>query len=147
MPVIDESNIENIESREEQVEVPVLENTLEISTKWFDEHAKQIQIRREPILATFAQVPQELVEEIYESVTLPVNIPYQENSYGNLQPIADIITETLENEDDYSEQIMVETFEFNGNTYWIDAENRILHNETFEHIGQYNDTDATIVYY
>ena len=68
--------------------------------------------------------------------------------YGNLQPIADIIEDTLENdEDDYSEQIMVETFEFNGQTYWIDEENRVLDKDTFQHIGQYDDSTAAISFY
>ena len=75
-------------------------------------------------------------------------ITEESTPYGNLQPIADIIARTLENdEDDYSEQIMVETFEFNGQTYWIDEENRILDKHTFQHIGQYDDATAAIMFY
>jgi len=147
-----ESKIENIESPMESV---VQENTLEMmkednGMEWFDEQAKEVQIRREPILATFAQTSQELVEEIYEATTNQNNPIEKEDStpYGNLQPIADIIADTLENdEDDYSEQIMVETFEFNGQLYWIDAENRVLDKNTFQHIGQYDDSIAAISFY
>ena len=147
-----ESKIENIESPMESV---VQENTLEINKEdngmeWFDEQAKEVQIRREPILATFAEPCQELVEEIYEATTNQNNPIEKEDStpYGNLQPIADIIADTLEyDEDDYSEQIMVETFEFNGQTYWIDEENRVLDKNTFQHIGQYDDSIAAISFY
>jgi hypothetical protein len=167
-----ESKIENIESPMESV---VQENTLEMmkednGMEWFDEQAKEVQIRREPILATFAQTSQELVEEIYEATTnqnnpiekediahqftyetpnvVSTGIPQDSTPYGNLQPIADIIADTLENdEDDYSEQIMVETFEFNGQLYWIDAENRVLDKNTFQHIGQYDDSIAAISFY
>ena len=117
---------------------------------WFDEQAKQIALRREPILATFAETPQELVEELYDATitqhTHHHNIHIDDNTapYGNLQPIADIVSETLENDDDYTEQIMVETFEFNGQMYWIDAQNRVLDYETFEHIGQYDDVNISI---
>jgi hypothetical protein len=133
--------------------------------EWFDEQAREVQLRREPILATFAETSQELcysrrnddrsfvgelVEEIYEATTIKQNPIEQEQDktpYGNLQPIADIIATTLENEDDYSEQIMVETFEFDGQLYWIDAENRLLDKNTFQHIGQYDDSTATIAFY
>jgi hypothetical protein len=146
-----ESKIENIESPMESVQ----ENTLEMNKEdngmeWFDEQAKEVQIRREPILATFAEPCQELVEEIYETTYTQINHTAKEDStpYGNLQPIADIIEDTLENdEDDYSEQIMVETFEFNGQLYWIDAENRVLDKNTFQHIGQYDDSIAAISFY
>ncbi len=146
-----ESKIENIESPMESVQ----ENTLEMNKEdngmeWFDEQAKEVQIRREPILATFAEPCQELVEEIYETTYTQINHTAKEDStpYGNLQPIADIIADTLENdEDDYSEQIMVETFEFNGQLYWIDAENRVLDKNTFQHIGQYDDSIAAISFY
>jgi hypothetical protein len=148
-----ESKIENIESPIEESVVP--ENTLEMinednGMEWFNEQAKEVQIRREPILATFAEPCQELVEEIYETTYTQINHTAKEDStpYGNLQPIADIIEDTLENdEDDYSEQIMVETFEFNGQTYWIDEENRVLDKDTFQHIGQYDDSTAAISFY
>jgi hypothetical protein len=148
-----ESKIENIESPIEESVVP--ENTLEMinednGMEWFNEQAKEVQIRREPILATFAEPCQELVEEIYETTYIQINHTAKEDStpYGNLQPIADIIEDTLENdEDDYSEQIMVETFEFNGQTYWIDEENRVLDKDTFQHIGQYDDSTAAISFY
>jgi hypothetical protein len=149
--VVYEQNIENIESPMESVP----ENTLEMNKEdngmeWFDEQAREVQLRREPILATFAETSQELVEEIYEATTNQNNPIEKEDStpYGNLQPIADIIADTLENdEDDYSEQIMVETFEFNGQLYWIDAENRVLDKNTFQHIGQYDDSIAAISFY
>jgi hypothetical protein len=148
-----ESKIENIESPIEESVVP--ENTLEMinednGMEWFNEQAKEVQIRREPILATFAEPCEELVEEIYETTYTQINHTAKEDStpYGNLQPIADIIEDTLENdEDDYSEQIMVETFEFNGQTYWIDEENRVLDKDTFQHIGQYDDSTAAISFY
>ena len=172
VPVIVESNMDNIESlfdnmNLEEVAPIVAENTLEeVATEtetngmeWFDEQAKQIQLRREPILATFAETPQELVEEMYEATVNHRNthvnvIPIDDEDevedtepYGNLQPIANIISETLENDDEYTEQIMVETFEFNGQTYWIDTENRVLDHETFEHIGNYDDTSAVLIYF
>ena len=66
------------------------------------------------------------------------------------QPIYDglsnIISNTLENED-YSDEIMVETLEFNGQTYWIDAHHNVLDKETFAHIGLYKPETATIVFY
>ena len=179
--VVVEQNIKNIESPMESVP----ENTLEMNKEdngmeWFDEQAREVQLRREPILATFAETSQELVEEIYEATTIKQNpieqeqftyetpsvvssgiaqftyetpngvssgIAQDKTPYGNLQPIADIIATTLENEDDYSEQIMVETFEFDGQLYWIDAENRLLDKNTFQHIGQYDDSTATISFY
>jgi hypothetical protein len=174
--VIVEPNMDNIESlfenmNLEEVAPIVAENTLEeVATEtetetetngmeWFDEQAKLIQLRREPILATFMETPQELVEEMYEATVNHRNthvnvIPFDDESpvedtepYGNLQSIANIISETLENDDEYTEQIMVETFEFNGQTYWIDTENRVLNHETFEHIGNYDDTNAVLIYF
>ena len=167
--VVYEQNIENIESPMESVQ----ENTLEMNKEdngmeWFNEQVREVQIRREPILATFAETSQELVDEIYEATTIKQftyetpNVvstgiaqmnPIEEEDkkttlYGNLQPIADIIEDTLENEDDdYSEQIMVETFEFDGQLYWIDEENRVLDKQTFQHIGQYDDSTAAIMFY
>jgi len=152
---VDEPIIENIENHEETICLPVsFDGVLAISNnndnepngmEWFDEQAKQIALRREPILATFAETPQELVEELYEA-TLTQHTHHHQNThidhaepYGNLQPIADIISQTLENEDEYTEQIMVETFEINGKMYWIDAENRLLDYETFEHIANYEE--------
>ena len=164
--------------------------------EWFDEQAKQIDLRREPILNTFYVPLPELDEELYQLNTLsyedksssdnprtPTFVPnsgvlantlynnrfaYEEKSSTAslmphssvreiahveeypVQPIYDglsnIIANTLENED-YSDEIMVESLEFNGQTYWIDAQHNVLNKDTFDHIGVYKPETATIAFY
>jgi hypothetical protein len=74
----------------------------------------------------------------------------EEEDHSAIMPIYDglsnIIANTLENED-YSNEIMVETLEFNGQTYWIDAQHNVMDIETFEHIGLYRPETETIIFY
>jgi hypothetical protein len=148
-------------------------NTLDTKNpmEWFDEQAKQIDLRREPILNTFFVPVPELDEELYQLntntlynnsfayedkssttalLTATLSIPQTPTLVLAEQPIYDglsnIIANTLENED-YSDEIMVETLEFNGQTYWIDAHHNVLDKETFAHIGLYKPETATIVFY
>jgi rRNA-processing protein FCF1 len=145
-------------------------NTLDTKNpmEWFDEQAKQIDLRREPILNTFFVPVPELDEELYQlntrtyedkssttallTATLTASLSIHQTPTLVLaeQPIYDglsnIIANTLENED-YSDEIMVETLEFNGQTYWIDAHHNVLDKETFAHIGLYKPETATIVFY
>ena len=144
-------------------------NTLDTKNpmEWFDEQAKQIDLRREPILNTFFVPVPELDEELYQlntntlynnsfayedksSTLASLSIPQTPTLVLAEQPIYDglsnIIANTLENED-YSDEIMVETLEFNGQTYWIDAHHNVLDKETFAHIGLYKPETATIVFY
>jgi hypothetical protein len=91
-----------------------------------------------------------------------------ENAHA-LQPIDSIIANTLENsyitfdnrpeepttpriisgddshaDDDYNEIVMVESLMFNGELYFVDAENRLLNKDTFAHIGQYYPENQSI---
>ena len=139
--------------------------------EWFDEQAKQIDLRREPILNTFYVPLPELDEELYQLNTNTLynnRFAYEEkSSTASLMPhssvreiahveeypgqpiydgLSNIIANTLENED-YSDEIMVESLEFNGQTYWIDAQHNVLNKDTFDHIGVYKPETATIAFY
>ena len=67
------------------------------------------------------------------------------NIYGEL---GEIISNNLENEnEDYSNEIMVESLEFNGQMYWIDVSHNVLDKDTFEHIGVYRPETHSVIFY
>ena len=133
--------------------------------QWMDQQTRNIQFRREPILQTFCENYPELTEELYhiqevtDSVAItirdqlsypsdtlissPTNTPHEyfTNTFDS------IISNTLENTHDSQEEIMVESIEFNDQQYWVDVQNRILHKDTFQHIGQFQPETHTILFY
>jgi hypothetical protein len=120
--------------------------------EWFDQQSKQIEMKREPILATFHEHSRELSEEMYQINQTAFTIEQHHEHTPNTQTynmVNDIISNTLETtlEDDYSHEIMVESLEFNGKLYWIDTEQNVLDKDSFEHVGIYKHDTATIVFY
>jgi hypothetical protein len=148
--------LENIESR--PTAEPIHENYVEDlpttmqdegpheNMQWFIQQEQTIRERREPILATFADTPQELVEELYQMEHYKPNAPIYNDFDASLQPIDSIISTSLET-DNYSDIIMVESFEFNGQLFFIDAQNRLLDQHTLKHIGQFHEDTFSITLY
>ena len=145
--------LENIESLPaiESIEQPVVHEPQQ-TMEWFDQQAKQIEMKREPILATFHEHSRELSEEMYHINQTAFTIEQHHEHTPNTRTynmVNDIISNTLETtlEDDYSHEIMVESLEFNGKLYWIDTEQNVLDKDSFEHVGIYKHDTATIVFY
>ena len=115
-------------------------------TSWVDQQYRNIQTHREPILNTFAEVSSELTEEVYQAIQNHKDIPKIQIS-NDIEPIDNIVSSTLENDDiddNYTEQIMLESFTFADQKYMIDPDNRIFDYNTLLHIGQYDDNKCVI---
>ena len=151
----------------------VIIDSADDSTSWVDQQYRNIQTHREPILNTFAEVSSELTEEVYQAIQNHKDIPnnlrgqplecaagYSSNTSrfasgvlhkiqisNDIEPIDNIVSSTLENDnidDDYTEQIMLESFTFADQKYMIDPDNRIFDYNTLLHIGQYDDNKCVI---
>jgi hypothetical protein len=151
--------VEDTNSNEEPISAEETESPMENrkhedeDDAWIKAQLKAIHHKREPILATFEDTPAELDEELYimeemikeqaEQNTIP---QYSEPEEPLFEQMDNILTNTLEDEN-YDEIVMVESLLFNGVTYFVDTENRVLDKDTLLHIGMYNPDTVSIMFY
>jgi hypothetical protein len=100
------------------------------NTEKTDKEAEAIEQIKKDVLA---------MGDLSNSIELTTETPVSDG----LAMLDTIISNTLEN-DDY-EDIMVETFTFNEQQYFIDIENNIYHHDTLEYIGVFAQDKSELI--
>ena len=122
-PIVSE-NIESIP----QISTEML---VEQNTENTDKEAEAIEQIKKDVLA---------MGDLSNSIELTTETPVQDVGLAMLDTI---ISNTLENND--YEDIMVETFTFNDQQYFIDNENNIYHHDTTEYIGVFAQDKSELI--